>query len=110
MKAVAPYCIFPMILESSQKHFTAFLLKLQALSLPVIFFFVPHPGFADSRMYFLQNDAKIKDLDLISQVQGASRGHLTASASLSLSQSVQGKAVLLGLPFLNQIASETFLA
>lgn len=61
-------------------------------------------------MYFLQNDAKIKALDPINQVQGASRGHLTASASISLSQSVLGKAMLLGLPFLNQIASETFLA
>lgn len=59
-------------------------------------------------MYFLQNDAKIKALDPINQVQGASRGHLTASASISLSQSVLGKAMLLGLPFLNQIASETF--
>lgn len=61
-------------------------------------------------MYFLQNDTKIKALDPINQVQGASRGHLTESASISLSQSVLGKAMLLGLPFLNQIASETFLA
>lgn len=121
MKAIDSSCIFPMILKSSQKYFTVSLLKVAStVSKSVIFFFSPTMMCVPQNFFFwcvcmclcvYMNDSdwisqkyvKIKAVDPEKPVQGSQCLHLHL---VSLSRSVLGRAMLLDLPFLNQMPSE----
>lgn len=114
MKAIASSYVFPMILKSSPKDFTLFLLKAVSTVSSSHIFLSPHhdvqtPGcifcVMNNSDWIFQKYVKFKAMDPKTSVQGSLCLHLHP---VSLSQSVLGKAMLLDLLFLNQIPSETF--
>lgn len=110
MKAIASSCIFPMILKSSPKYFTAFPLRVASIVSSSHIFLCPHHDIqtlectfccVNNSDWIFQKHVKTNAVDPERSVQGSLCLHL-----VSLSRSVLGKAMLLDLSFLNQIPSE----